>query len=78
MERRVMKDPVFTKLVAENPDSYKDWMEPTACSHIWVAPLPGNLPPGNHRLKITARDRQGNVFTAYRLFEISTGAPGGE
>lgn len=77
MERRVMKDPFFTKLVAENPDSYKDWMEPTDCSHIWVAPLPENLPPGNHGLKITARDHQGNVFTAYRLFEITPGAPGG-
>jgi len=77
MERKVMKDPFFTKLVAENPDSYKDWMEPTDCSHIWVAPLPGDLEPGNHRLEITAKDHQGNVFTAYRLFEIIPGAAGG-
>jgi len=77
MERKVMKDPFFTKLVAENPDSFKDWMEPTDCSHIWVAPLPGDLEPGNHRLEITAKDHQGNVFTAYRLFEIIPGAAGG-
>lgn len=77
MERKVMKDPFFTQLVAENPDSYKDWMEPTDCPHIWVAPLTENLEPGNHRLKIMAKDHQGNVFTAYRLFEITPGAPGG-
>ena len=77
MERRVLKDPFFTKLVAENPDQYKDWMEPTNCPHIWTAPLPKNLEPGNHRLKITAKDHQGNGFTAYRLFEIIPGAPGG-
>ena len=70
MERKVMKDPFFTKLVAENPDEYLDWMEPTDCPHIWAAPLPENLEPGNHHLKITAKDHQGNVFTAYRLFEI--------
>jgi len=77
MERRVMKDPFFTKLVAENPDKYLDWMEPTDCPHIWMAPLPENLEPGNHRLKITAKDHQGSVFTAYRIFEITPGAPGG-
>ncbi len=77
MERKVMKDPFFTKLVAENPDNYLDWMEPTDCPHIWVAPFPDNLEAGNHRLKITAKDQQGNVFTAYRLFEITPGTPGG-
>jgi hypothetical protein len=77
MERKIMKDPFFTKLVKENPDKYKDWMEPTDCPHIWVAPLPENLEPGNHRLKITAADHQGNVYTAYRLFEIIPVAPGG-
>ena len=77
MERRVMNDPFFTKLVAENSDKYKDWMEPTDCPHIWVAPLPENLEPGIHRLKITAKDHQGKVFTAYQLFEITPAAPGG-
>ena len=71
MERRIMIDPFFNKLVAENKDKYRDWMEPTPCAHIWVAPLPGSLSPEMHRLKITVTDHQGDVFTAYRLFEVS-------
>lgn len=71
MERKIGKDPFFAALVKENKDKYKDWMEPSMCSHIWVAPLPGDLKPGIHRLKITAKDQQGNVFTTYRLFEVA-------
>ena len=71
MERRIMIDPFFNKLVAENKDKYRDWMEPTPCAHIWVAPLPGSLSPEMHRLKITVTDHQGDIFTAYRLFEVS-------
>lgn len=71
MKREVMDDPFFEKLVTENKDKYMEWMEPTPSAHIWVAPLPDNLQPGNHRLKITVTDHQGDVFTAYRLFEVS-------
>jgi 3',5'-cyclic AMP phosphodiesterase CpdA len=71
MERKLEKDPFFTKLVEENKDKYKDWMEPSLCSHIWVAPLTGDLKPGIHRLEVTVKDLQGNVFTAYRLFEVA-------
>ena len=76
MERKMMKDPFFAKLVTEYKDSYLEWMEPTISTHIWEAPLPKGLKPGIHRLKITVKDRQGNVFTAYRLFEIASPASG--
>jgi hypothetical protein len=66
-----MKDPFFSKVMNENPDKYLKWMEPTLCPHIWTAPLPGSLEPGIHLLKVTARDRQGNAFTAHRLFEVT-------
>ncbi len=71
MERKVMNDPFFEKLVTENKDKYKEWMEPTPCAHIWVAPLPVNLGPGLHRLKITVTDHQGDIFTAHGLFEVA-------
>ncbi|MCP5102751.1 MAG: hypothetical protein GY950_05215 [bacterium] len=71
MERKVMKDPFFAKLIEVNRDSYIDWMEPVLSSHIWTAPLPDGLEPGIHRLKVTAKDHQGNIFTAYRLFEVT-------
>ncbi len=74
MERKLMEDPFFTKLVTEYKDCYLEWMEPTISTHIWEAPLPGDLEPGIHRLKITVKDHQGNVFTAYRLFEITAPA----
>lgn len=70
MEQKIMKDPFFEKLIKENQGSYKDWMKPTLSSHTWTAPLPKNLEPGIQRLKITATDHQGNVFTSYRLFEV--------
>jgi len=70
MERKVMDDPFFTQLVKENKGSYKKWMKPSLSAHIWTAPLPRNLPAGIHRLIITVKNRQGDTFTAYRLFEI--------
>ena len=70
MERKIMPDSFFSELVKANPDSYSEWMKPSNCSHLWVAPLPEHLEPGLHRLKVTAVDHQGDVFTAYRLFEI--------
>jgi hypothetical protein len=74
MKRTLMKDPFFIQLVKKNPDKYKDWMKPSLCSHIWRAPLPEKLKPGIHRLKITAKDEQDNVFTDWHLFEISSDA----
>jgi 3',5'-cyclic AMP phosphodiesterase CpdA len=71
MARKIMKDPFFTKMLEENRASYKDWIEPSLCTHIWEAPLPGDLKPGIHRLEITVKDQQGNVFHAYRLFEVA-------
>ncbi len=69
MERKMMKDPFFAKIVNENRDSYNE-LKPVLSSHIWVSPLPPDLEPGIHRLEVKAEDRRGNVFTAYRLFEI--------
>ena len=71
MKRTIMNDPFFTRVINENPDKYKEWMEPTLCPHIWTAPFPGSLKPGIHHLKVTTKDRQGNVFTAHRLFEVT-------
>lgn len=71
MERTVMNDPFFTRLIETNKAGYLDWMEPTFSAHTWTAPLPPGLGPGLHNLKVTVTDRQGDVFTAYRLFEVA-------
>ncbi len=70
MKRTVMKDPFFAQMVKENPKDYLKWMEPVPSSHIWVAPLPGDLAPGIHRLEITVKDQQGSKYSANRLFEV--------
>jgi hypothetical protein len=70
MERKVMNDPFFEKLVNEHPKEYKDWMKPSLCPHIWEAALPADLEPGIHRLAITARDHLGNTFTGFRIFQV--------
>jgi hypothetical protein len=72
MERMVMKDPFFSKLIEMNKTCYLDWMEPTLSTHTWSATLPNGLTPGIHRLKVTAADSQGNMFSDYCLFEIPT------
>ncbi|MCX6583173.1 MAG: calcineurin-like phosphoesterase family protein [Candidatus Aminicenantes bacterium] len=71
MERTVMNDPFFARLIETNKASYLDWMDPCFSAHTWTAPLPPGLGAGIHRLKATVTDRQGDVFTAYRLFEVA-------
>ena len=71
MERIIMNDPFFCRLIETNKTCYVDWMNPCFSAHTWTAPLPSSLEPGIHRLKITATDQQGDVFTAYNLFEIA-------
>ncbi|MDQ1354398.1 MAG: MetallophosC protein, partial [Acidobacteriota bacterium] len=66
-----MNDPFFVRLIEANKDKYLDWMEPCFSAHTWTAPLPPGLGPGIHRLKVTVTDQQGDVFTAYRLFEVA-------
>jgi len=69
--RRIMNDPFFARLLETNKDKYRDWMEPTLSAHTWTAALPVDLKPGIHRLRVTVTDRQGEVFTADRLFEVA-------
>lgn len=75
MERTVMNDPFFTRLLETSKTCYLDWMDPTLCAHTWSAPLPPEPGPGIHRLKVTVTDQQGDAFTAYRLFEIPCRGP---
>jgi hypothetical protein len=70
MQHNPSKDPFFAKLVENNPDQYLDWMKPGPSGHIWVAPMPIDLEPGVHRLKIEVHDHQGNRYVAHRLFEV--------
>lgn len=70
MTRQVMEDSFYDKLVKDNPEDYIYWMEAVCSSHIWIAPMPQDLEPGLHRLKVTVEDHQGGVFTAYRLFSV--------
>ncbi len=70
MEQKIMADPFYAQLILDNPSLYTDWMTPTPCAHIWEAPLPMDLTAGIHRLDITVTDSEGDVFTAYQLFEV--------
>ncbi len=73
LERKVMEDPFYAGVLKKNPDAYLDWITPTLSGHIWEAPLPGDLEPGLHRLKVKVTGHFGEVFEALHLFEVTTG-----
>jgi len=75
MTRNIMEDPLVEELISNNPDHYIHWVEPVCSTHIWIAPLPENLEPGLHRLKIKVEDHQGDVFHGYRIFNLLPIAP---
>ncbi|MCD6385981.1 calcineurin-like phosphoesterase family protein [Candidatus Sumerlaeota bacterium] len=70
MTRTIMEDPFFKDLYEDHKDSFKSFVKPRPCSHIWTAKLPDNLKPGIHRIIVRTTDQFGNSYTTARLFEV--------
>jgi hypothetical protein len=46
------------------------WIRPGGSSHLWTAPLPEELDPGVHIIRIRVEGAFGHVLRASRIFEI--------
>jgi hypothetical protein len=70
MEWVVRKDPLFTHLVNQYPDLFRNWVSPRLSQHIWTTSLPDNLSPGVHTITVQTTDRYGNTYDGHLVFEV--------
>ena len=71
MVRAEIKDPFIVGHLAAYRKDFPTWIERTAdVVHLWRAALPENLPAGTHKITVSVRDRFGNAYQGYQLFEI--------
>lgn len=66
MTRHSLPDPMMDWYAKDLPD----WMRTAGSTHTFWAPLPVNLEPGIHTVKVTAKDRYGREYEKERLFEV--------
>ncbi len=58
------------KVLELNKSAWKKLPKPKASTHLWKGPLPANLVKGSHRVTITARGRNGQVFEGHRILRV--------
>ncbi len=75
MNHTKMVAPAVSRILARNkediyPTAYsrKSALRTQVSPHIWTASLPGNLSPGIHSVRISARDTYGFEVTGERMF----------
>jgi C terminal of Calcineurin-like phosphoesterase/N terminal of Calcineurin-like phosphoesterase/Calcineurin-like phosphoesterase len=70
MTRVFMIDPYFQAIYQNNSQSYYDWFQPEATTHLWTVPLPSDLSPGIHKIQVISQDQYGDSYQAVRIFEV--------
>ena len=68
MERTLRTDPYVSELQERFPEEMPG---PIDSSHIWTAPLPDDLAPGVHQVRVETTDQYGQTFRATRVFEVA-------
>jgi hypothetical protein len=71
MTRQSRPDPFVEEVFSRNEASKKYWVKADNSSHIWTARLPGDLPPGAHRVVVEAVDDQGRTLTGRLALEVT-------
>lgn len=66
MTRHSLPDPTMDWYANDLPD----WMRTVGSTHTFWAPLPTNLEPGIHTVKVTVKDRYGREYEKERFFEV--------
>ena len=66
-----MKDPFVASVYAQDPERVKSWVEPEPCTHLFLAPLPTDLAPGVHAVRIETRDEYGRAHHGHALLEVT-------
>lgn len=64
-----MRDPMICRLFGGGAPR-KDWVQPTLSSHIWAAPLPGQISSGAHRIEVRVQDEYGQMHETRALVEV--------
>lgn len=64
-------DPTVNELFLRHPEATKPWVKAIPSSHVFVADLPDDLPPGTHTLHVRAVDEFGREHRAHRVVEIT-------
>jgi hypothetical protein len=74
MKRIERTDPYYEAMKAaeasETPPRGRELPRPAVCRHLWTAPLPANLPPGAHVIRVRAVDMFGQRDEGTRVIRI--------
>jgi hypothetical protein len=71
MMRRTMPDPFVEEVFARNEATKKPWIKAELSSHMWTARLPGDLPPGTHRVVVEAITEYGDAVSGRIALEVT-------
>jgi hypothetical protein len=59
-QRTRMKDPHIVEVFAQNRRQMKPWVEASVSSHLWLAPIPDDLAPGEYSCSICVKTEYGD------------------
>jgi methionine-rich copper-binding protein CopC len=71
MTRQTMPDPFVEEVFARNEATKKPWIKAELSSHMWVARLPADLPPGTHRVVVEAITEYGDAVSGRIALEVT-------
>lgn len=76
MEYAPTHDPNYTEAIMEWDTTEKVLKgrrgnDPEDCMHLWKAPLPHNLPVGEHKIEIQATDMYGHNYSANATYKLA-------
>ncbi len=64
-------DPFVEQVYVRNAAVKKPWVKAMPSTHIWTARLPADLPPGAHRVTVTAVDEYGRTLSEAIALEVT-------
>lgn len=70
MKRATGPDPFFVEVFDRHHETFKEWVSPQPCSHLWEAALPRDLLAGAYALQVTAADEYGRRHTDSMVLEV--------
>jgi hypothetical protein len=75
MTYTIRTDPYLERLHRENPEGDQSYNAPTRSAHIWEMPIPDNLEPGLHVVRIESEDEFGQTHSSALSFELLSQGP---
>jgi hypothetical protein len=70
MMPKVRHDPFVDELFLGSAATWKDFVKPDDCLHLWTARLPADLEAGAHPLTVSAVDEYGHAHILHRVLEV--------